>query len=179
MARKGRLKWWPKAGGDAQHVVEGGLTPSIKYGMAANGIPPTVMRDMRRLRGACARVKSGGSSLTAKLALAGHKYAEADHSIVYVAPTLRFVLAMLWDFPRTRFAFVYVWRRAVREIIEADKGGWQAVAGPVGAAMCHLKQIGVKWSAPSRLQWNDIVINILDTPPSDLSRSTGSCPCIS
>ncbi len=166
LARRCKLKWWAKAGGDAHHVVETGLEPSAIYGMAANGIPPTVMRDVRRLRGAFARIKCGGASLTAKLATAGRNFAEADPAVIHAAPSLKSILAMIWDFPRTRSGFVFAWRRAVREVKEGTENGWRAVAGPVGAAMCQLTQIGVNWPAPFRLQWEDITISILDLPPS-------------
>ncbi len=158
LARRSKLRWWARLGGDAQHVVESGLSPSIAFGEAANGIPPTMMRDMRRLRGAFGRIKCGGSSLTAKLAIAGRKYTEADPAVLHVAPTLKSLLSMLWDFPRSRAGFIFAWRRAVREVGQAVGGGWKAVAGPVGAAMCHLAQAGVAWPAPFRLQWGDITV---------------------
>ncbi len=73
---------------------------------------------------------------------------------------------MLWDFPGTRFLFIFAWRGAVRNIVEQQGNKWNSVGGPVAAAMCHLLPIGAKWPAPFRIDVGDgIEIDILKTPP--------------
>ncbi len=166
LARRRRLKWWAKSGGNSGQVVSTGAIPSVVYSMESCGLPPPIMRDLRKLRGAFARVKSGGASLTAKLATAGHRYCDADPAVLYVAPPFRAIHEMLWDFPRTRFHFIFAWRKAVREIVETDGSGWNRVAGPVSAAMCHLMSIKVRWEAPFRLTIDEDIVQLLEVPPS-------------
>ncbi len=168
-ARGRRLKWWASHGGNSAHVVDTGTNASIKYCKTVSGLPPPALRDMRRTRGAFARVRCGGASLTSKLALAGRRYCDADPAVLEVAPPLNCIAAMLWDFPGTRFAFVFAWRAAVRNIAEHSGNGWDKVNGPVAAAMCHLRQIGAKWTAPFRIQLeHDVQLDMLTLPPRQL-----------
>ncbi len=162
--RRGKLKWWSKVGRDAGRIVDSGLFPSETYGMNCSGLPPAVLRDLRRSRGAFSSVKCHGSSLTAKLATAGIKFTEADPAALHPAPPFRAISEALWDFPRLRFTFCFAWRRAVRDFVE-NEGTWTDIRGPVGAAFCHLRRIGAEWIAPFRISINDVIIDILVTPP--------------
>ncbi len=162
--RKRRLKWWHQLGRDAGRIVDGGVIPSIAYSMTSNGLPPAALRDARRIRGAYTRIKCKGSSLTAKLATGGPKHADVDPAVRHPAPPLLSLMNMLWDMPRTRFAYVYAWRQAVRDFVEDGKD-WKDIKGPVGAAMCHLRRVGVSWDAPFRVTINCNVIDFLVTPP--------------
>ncbi len=164
--RKGRLKWWAQQGGNSAHVVDTGVAASISYCRTVNGITPTVMHDMRRFRGARTRVKCGGTSLSTKLAIAGPRYCDADPATVFAAPPFLSLLELLWDFPQTRFHLVLAWRGAHRDMDDvADSEAWKRVRGPVGAALCHLRQIDVRWDAPFRITFDGVTINILETSP--------------
>ncbi len=164
--RRRKLKWWAALGGNSSKVVDAGAIPSTTYSKEAYGLPPAVLRDLRRYRGAFTRIRCGGASLTAKLATAGIRYGDVDPAVTFVAPPFRAVHEYLWDFPRARFGFVNSWRMATREVIDAADGGWRCVKGPVTAAMNHLRDIGVGWPAPFRIVVDGHTIQILDVPPS-------------
>jgi hypothetical protein len=85
--------------------------------------------------------------------------------VVHVAPPFRALHDLLWDFPRMRFTFIFAWRKAVRDIIERVDGDWKHVSGPVSAAMCHLKHIGVQWVAPFCIDIDGTRIQLLEVPP--------------
>ncbi len=163
-ARRRRLRWWSKLGRNAAKVIDTGLFPSVSYGMHCNGLPPAVLRDARRTRGAFAMVKCHGSSLTAKLATGGKNFSDVDPASVHPAPPLLYLLNLLFDFPRYRFNFVFAWRMATRDFVEVE-GQWKAIRGPVGAAMCHLRRLGASWPAPFRIVIGSVSIDICTTPP--------------
>ncbi len=85
------------------------------------------------------------------------------HSIP-APPPFRAIIEALWDFPRLRFTFCFAWRRAVRDFVEC-KGAWTDIRGPVGAAFCHLRRIGVEWAAPFRISVDGVIIDVSATPP--------------
>ncbi len=163
-ARRKKLRWWHKLKGNGGRVVDNGLFPSDAYGMQCGGLPPAVLRDARRTRGAFARIKCQGASLTAKLATAGPNYADVDPASRHPAPPLRALHELLWDFPQMRFTFVFAWRGAVRDFID-DNRPWSKIRGPVGAAMCHLRRLGVQWVAPFRIVADTVPIDLLKVPP--------------
>ncbi len=166
--RKGRLKWWARAGGAAAHIVDTGTAPSMVYGTASSGLTPAAMRDLRRYRGAFARGKAKGASLTARLAVDGNKSADSDPAVLYPNPPLRALHDLLWDFPKARHSFVYAWRGAVRMAEQCNGVPWKHINGPVSAATCHLLQLGATWPAPFRVKLGEHVVDLLTTPPLQL-----------
>ncbi len=145
------------------------MRPRLDLPPASLGIPPSVMRDVRRTRGAYARVRCGGASLTAKLALAGKNHKDADPAVLHAAPPLLAVAELLWDFPRMRHGFIYAWRAAVRATADAEEPVWDKANGPVIAAYCHVLQLGIKWVAPFRVDVGEgTIADILEVPPRQL-----------
>ncbi len=167
--RRYKLKWWGRMGGNVQQVMDRGLIPSAAYNIETTGFPPGRMRRVRRLQGIMTRVKCKGSSLTAKLALAGPEAADADIATRHPAPPLKALLSLLWDCPRYRFPFIAAWRQACREVKgEGVKPHWQMVRGVVGAAMAHTQQLGIQWVAPFKICLRNQLVDILTTPPKQI-----------
>ncbi len=164
--RRGRLRWWKTVGGNASEVVRGGVVSSLAYGGAASGLPPMVMRMMRRLQGAALRINAGAASLTAKLALGGDGYREIDPAVLDPAPPLRHLLSIIWDQPWIREQFIGGWKYVAEEFLRCtETAAWKMVRGPLSGAWAHLKGIGAEWTAPFTLRALSSDINILTTPP--------------
>ncbi len=71
LRRKGRLKWLRDRGGKAMRVVKEGVKPAVNYEASVTGIDNRTMVMLRRAHGATCRVRCGGASLTARLAIGG------------------------------------------------------------------------------------------------------------
>ncbi len=166
LKRGPRLRWLRKLGGRAGEVVRGGATPQIVYGASSRGVRPAVMRRIRILRGITTRVRCGGSSLTARLAVGGPRWEEADPQVLMGIPPLQRILDLIWDCPKRRSDVIDAWRRnrGTREEVEPAKA-WAANRGPVSAARAHLLDIGASWGHPFVLTLNGHNINVLEVPP--------------
>ena len=80
-SRNQKPRWWIHLGGETKQVVRGGSWPEGLYGCASGGIPPTLLRDARRMHVGVARVKCSGASLTARFALGGNAFQDIDISV--------------------------------------------------------------------------------------------------
>ncbi len=99
-ARRSRLKWWRAAGGrHAQGVARGGLLSTAAYGDSVIGVSNAALRDYRRIHAASSSIHCSGSSLTAKLAIGGHRYSEHDPGVLFCNPPLPPLLRKLWEQP--------------------------------------------------------------------------------
>ncbi len=166
MARKGRLQWWRKLGGNATEVSRGGCLPEMSYGCQPIGIPPRLRRAMRRAQASGTKVRCGGSSLTARLALAGPKGEDLDPAVTLCNPALEVVTARVWDDKRSRSQLVKMWLRARDELKdEPMKRRWAKINGPVRAAMAQLWEMGAEWTRPFYVTLLDHEIPILEIPP--------------
>ncbi len=86
------------------------------------------MLTMRRIQGAACRIRCGGSSLTARLAIGGDDYGDVDPGVLDSALPARAVLNRLWDEPRCRAQLVPMWRNACEEVGRAPPSRrWQQV----------------------------------------------------
>ncbi len=164
--RRNRVRWLARAGGRAREVARGGTGPSIAYGATAAGLPPRAQLTRRQIQGAATSISASGASLTAKLAVGGPLFAEADPSVLDPAPPLVMLLTLLWDVPRLRAHFIDSWRRfAVTLAGLSPPRTWLAVRGIVSAAWAHIRQLGGEWVAPFTLRLLDADVNILSMPP--------------
>jgi hypothetical protein len=86
-------------------------------------------------------------------------------------PPLAAVAAKLWDDPRARSDHVYAWRSAKARLEPLPEGRrWSAVRGLVDGALTHLLERGASWPKPFVVTLLDQEINILVTPPKQLTR---------
>ncbi len=165
LSRKPKLKWWRRQGGNAREVARGGAGAELMYGAAAVGVPPAALRARRRLQAAASRVSASGASLTARLAVGGDRYGEADPAVLEANPPLGQVLALIWDQPRLRQDIIEAWRTADETSAMIGIGRiWRSIRGPVSAAHAHLRRIGAEWTAPFTIRLLDNVVNLLATP---------------
>ncbi len=86
LARSSRISWLRRVRGHAADVARGGPGAAMGYGGSVTGLPPRALRARRRLQAAASLVKAKGSSLTARLAIGGGQYAEADPAVLEAAP---------------------------------------------------------------------------------------------
>ncbi len=168
--RKGKVKWLRKAGGKAAEVAEGGLITSMIHGVQSTGISPALMRDLRRTRGAVSKVKAGGASLTAKLALGGPKNQDVDPMITHGDKPLFALAAKLWDEPQRCGDMVKVWRKYQDQWEDCDVTQcWKNVHGAAGAMRLHLERIGASWHKPYAVKLLGHEVSLVTTPPKLLS----------
>ncbi len=164
--RRGRLKWWRGLGGAAPDVARGGTGPSLAYGATAAGLPPKAAHLRRRLQGATTYVAAGGSSLTTRLAIGGHRYSESDPRVHDPNPPLAMLTALLWDRPQLRSEFIDAWNSAAEDLAgRSAMAAWSRVRGIVSAAWAHLRQHGAEWIAPFRVKALRTEIDLIATPP--------------
>ncbi len=164
--RRKRLHWLRACGGKASQVARGGIAKQANYEGAVTGIDCRAMRFTRQMQGATCRVRGGGSSLTARLAVGGPDYAEFDPWVLDAPAPVRAVLDRIWDEPRLRSELVRMWLRAKTEVYDAPPGKrWSSVRGLVGAAMAHIKRIGAQWPRPFAMSFLGHTIDILTVPP--------------
>ncbi len=173
LSRKPKLKWWRRQGGDAREIARGGAGAELMFGAAAVGVPLAALRARRRLQAAACRVSTSGASLTARLAIGGDRYGEADLAVLEANPPLGQVLALIWDQPRLRQDIIDAWLTADETSAKiGTRRIWRSIRGPVSAAYAHLLRIGAEWTAPFTIRLLDNAVNILATPPS-ASNATG------
>ncbi len=135
------------------------------FGAVAVGVPPAAMRARRRLQAAACRVSTSGASLTARLAVGGYHYGEADPAVTEANPPLGQVLALIWDQPRLRQDIIEAWRAAAEAAGEmGPRRIWRSIRGPVSAAYAHLLRIGAEWSGPFTIRLLGNAVNILAPP---------------
>ncbi len=169
--RRRLLRWWRRMGGDANAVARGGIIPSVTYGGESIGIRASTMRDMRRTMAAASRVKAGGSSTTARLAIGGQRYGESDPQVLLGNLPLIAVASKLWDDPRCRSDHVFAWRSArARLIPTAEAKRWAAARGPVDSALIHLMEVGAEWARPFEVTVAGTKVHLLRTPPKQVAR---------
>ncbi len=167
MKRKNKIAWWCRAGG--QHggqVARGGVAASSRYGSVVHGLPASHLRDLRRTQAATGKIKAGGASLTARLAVGGKNYTEADPAVYIGSASLHAVLCKIWDEPSARRSLVRGWSQARRElsVIHPTKA-YRHARGPIGASWVYLTEWGAEWKAPFKIRLLDHEINILEVPP--------------
>ncbi len=166
--RKRKLRWLRKRRGDALYVAKSGVSPSVSYGGAVNGLRPSRMRDLRNIHGAVTRVRGGGS-LTTRLALGGPRHEDADPTTQLLIPALLHIARLLWDAPQTRHGIILAWRRAHERMKDlSPKACWAHVVGPVSAAMAQLRGVGGAWEHPLRVTFLDHSVDMLTIPPLQL-----------
>ncbi len=172
MKRKSKVAWWRSVGGAHCHqVVRGGLVASSKYGSIVHGIAPKRMNDLRRAQAAAGRVKAGGSSLTARLAIGGANFEDIDPAVYLGSAALHAVCAKLWDELAARFPYIKGWLQARRELAATHPSSTHKfIRGPIGAAWAYLAEVGAEWHAPFRIGLLNQVINVLEVPPLQIRR---------
>ncbi len=133
------------------------------------------MRAARRIRASASRVGASGSSLTAKLAIGGERYAEADPGVLMANPALKFVLEELWDRPQTRSDFIDIWTYTAKEFQRcSSSAAWRMVRGPVSGAWAQLKGLGATWPAPFRIRLLDCDVDLLQAPPRQVMQTVSA-----
>ncbi len=141
----------------------------MSYGAAAVGIPPPLMRDMRKLQATATGVKAGGSSLTAKLAIGGPEAQDYDPIILLGNPPLEEIANRIWDYRTYRGQLAKMWVHARDELASVEVSRrWAHIRGPVGAAMLQLWSIGADWVKPFVIRLLDHPVSLLDVPPKQL-----------
>ncbi len=165
--RASKIAWWRKlCGKHAKQVVKGGLTPSVTHGGHVHGIPSSVIKKLRAAQASVCKVRCGGSSVTARLAIGGEKHQDIDPAVVIGVPPFMSLISALWDDPKCRQPYTKGWLRAREELAGAHPTvASRRIRGPIGAARHHLAAIGVEWPAPFRIKALGHQINILETPP--------------
>ncbi len=93
----------------AREVARGGAGPQLTYGGNIIGLPPKIAYRRRRVQAAAVRIRAAGSSLTAKLAIGGEQWRDADPSVLEVVPPFITILNTSWDQPRLRSEMVDAW----------------------------------------------------------------------
>ncbi len=107
--RINKIRWLAKLRGKARDAARGGAAPQLTFGGRVIGLPPRIRHARRRIQAAATRVRAAGSSLTAKLALGGSEWQEAEPLVTEVAPPFITVINMIWDQPRTRSEIIDAW----------------------------------------------------------------------
>ncbi len=170
LRRRGRLKWLRQHGGRAHRVMKEGIRPAVNYEAPVTGIDDRTMRTIRRAQGTTCRVRCGGASLTARLAIGGEKFTEADPWVLDNPAPIISVLSRVWDEPRRRSELVVMWRKVRAEMADMDpRRKWRSVRGMVGACLLHLQRIGGDWPKPFVIQLLGHEVDILSTPPKQVA----------
>ncbi len=152
-------------------MARGGIIPSIAYGAESIGIRTSEMRGMRKSMASASRIRSGGSSATARRAPGGCRYAESDPLVLLGNPPLVAVASALWDDPRCRGGHVEAWRSARARLAPvAVSKRWAVVRGPVDAAMVHVWEVRGDWRRPFEIEVLDKAVNLLRVPPKQVMR---------
>ncbi len=174
--RKGRLKWLRNHGGAATAVARGGLQPEACYGSSVFGIAPPTMRDVRKHIASTTKVRCGGSSTTAKLALGGQFNSEDIDPMTHIGnEAMLEVAAKIWDEARCRGELVKMWLRSRDELSDLSPAArWQGINGPVSAAMVQLWRAGATWPKPFTINIINHDVNLLDTPLHHQAASQGT-----
>ncbi len=166
VARKGKLKWWRRVGGNARKVAKAGAQPTIAYGASITGLSNAALRDTRRVLSAAVAVQCGGASAAAKLATGGDDHADYDPHITLCNPPMEGLLQKVWDHTACRADFVRSWYAARADAASAHSGSpWNMIRGPVGAAWLHCVRSGATWCKPFLVHALDHDVNLLTTPP--------------
>ncbi len=174
--RRGKLKWWRKAGSRATRIAKAGVLPELAFGAEVIGMPPPALRDARRIHAATTSVRCAGASTTAKLAVGSDDDQGHDPGILLHNPPFQLILQQLWDKPQARADIFRAWYQARDDASMYDQHKiWQNIHGPVGAAMAHLRRIGVTWPKAFVINVPNQDVAILQTPPQ--SRSWRFCKC--
>ena len=163
-ARTGRIRWWRGIAGKAMHVVRVGVRPQGTYGVEVVGINSTALRGLRKVHAAAARISCAASSTTAKLAIGGEGFSDADPAVLDVGAPFFRVIAKLWDSPADRASFVAMWHRAVQDINEHGVD-WKRVRGPVWAAILTIIRADAAWMTPFVIDFMDHEVDLLTVPP--------------
>ncbi len=154
-----------KLGGAARRVLRDGVAPEMTYGASVVGLPPKLLRARRRVQAAASRISTSASSLTAKLAIGGTDYDEADPLVCEAAPPFMTVLDIVWDDPRSLGDVADAWRQAHDSMMGCTSNqAWRATRGPVSSAMAHLKDLDIEWSAPFTVQLLGQAVSMVATP---------------
>ncbi len=166
LRRKNRLKWLRDNGGRASRVVRDGWRPAVNYEGSVSGISDRTMLLTRRAQGATCRIRCGGASLTARLAVGGEEFEDVDPWVLDAALPVRAILNIIWDQPQRRGELVRMWRLASDEVGNAPATErWRRVRGMVGACMAHVMRAGGRWHKPFTMNLLGCDIDILRTPP--------------
>ncbi len=115
------------------------------------------------------RIKCGGASLTAKLALGGSGFGDVDATTLMPNPPLIKLSKMLWDRPQFRAGVVTAWCKFhERHRTSSPAKAWASVRRPVGAAYAHMIELGATWEKPFSVIVLGHPVNLLTTPPLQL-----------
>ena len=164
LSRKSRIAWWRRISGSAMWLVRTGPRAQGTYGSDVHGISNVALRQLRSIHCAATRLSSAASSTTAKLAIGGEKYEEADPAVKDTGSPVFRVMEKLWDQPHKRAEFVLMWQAAVDDIVEFGER-WNRIKGPVGAAILTVLRAGGQWTTPFQVELMGYPINLIDTPP--------------
>ncbi len=170
--RRGKLRWWRSLQGQHAHqVARGGLAASSAYGNVVHGISHRRMLELRRIQASVGRIRASGASLTARLAVGGDRYHDVDPLIYIASPALQMVLSKIWDEPHTRADYARGWIAARNELsLLPPARAARTARGPIGAAWCFVRGVGVEWNSPFKLKLLDHTVDVLVTPPLQVKR---------
>ncbi len=166
LRRKCRLQWLRRNGGRAGRVIKDGVKPAVNDEATVSGVSNHSMNLIRRMQGNACRVRGGGTSLTARLAIGGEAFGDIDPWILDCSAPVFALLSKLWDEPRCRSELVPLWRKASEEIAKApERSRWKNIRGIVGASMAHILRIGGRWDKPYHFTLLEHEVDVLATPP--------------
>jgi len=135
-ARKARIRWAKKHGGETRKVGRGGLTPQAAYGMKCLIATPQEREKVRAAVNFTEVGKTHSCSRTLRLAAGG---LDPAHDMV-AAPLFTWACAM-WEhgvIPKVRHA----WLR------HHGTSSWEEVRGPAASVSMIAQEIGWRWPEP-------------------------------
>ncbi len=170
--RGGKIAWWRKLCGlHVKQTVRGGLVPSVTHGGHVHGIPSGAMKKLRTTQASVCKVRCGGSSVTARLAIGGDGFRDIDPAVLIGIPSLINLASAIWDEPGCRQPFTKGWLRAREEIAAAHPAtAYRRIRGPIGASRLQLAAVGADWPAPFRITLLGQDVDMLTTPPLQLKK---------
>ena len=164
VGRSKKIRWWRGIAGKSMQLVRTGARAQLAYGANVVGLNNRALHSLRKIHGAAARVTVAGTSLTAKLAVAGDDYSDADPAVLDAGGPLVSVLSHIWDVPEARAEFVSMWNAAVDIVMERGER-WDAMKGPVGMALLTVLRADAQWISPFVIQLMDYEIDLMEAPP--------------
>ncbi len=146
--------------------MDGGIDKGVRYGEQVGGLPPGVLLRLRRAYAVAAPIRAAGASLTARLALGGVRFRDADPAVQRANAAFITLVSTLWDCPQMRSGFVKGWQAAVNALRDAEPAqAWRKLRGPIGVSFVQLERVGVTWPKPFTIAVLGEEVDIMAVPP--------------
>ena len=150
------------------HTARARAKPQMAYGADVIGVSNMALKSLWRVHAAATRIACASSSTTARLAIGGADYSEADPAVLDVgAPFIR-VISKLWDEPKCRAEFARMWHAAADTVMKHGEK-WSMMRGLVGMAMLSLLRADAQWTKPFEAELLGHRIDLLATPPKQIA----------